>query len=1766
MDAEKIEKMLQTFMKQLIEVVETCKAEVEQLPRGRSNAEVQLKIDQSRSLAIKLVSSTLPSEDEISDAYKRLVLEAWLKKVADEADSHWCFNLLGFEACISHLRNFASEYAISLYSKFIILLDEDASSGAAQSKASSEAVSTLAAVLATFKVTLNFSKEKNASNVSELAPRVQAAVCRCVLQFGSSSLILSRLSALLLQCPAFIPTDPGEGERLDLLLIEAVANLTRIHVKTIDHMTNICNLIYYIWNYSSLQHIFMSLKSIYAIIANRSPTSHLSPALAHVLTFVPEKIVRTLAPHILVMPSCNSHQNFKNTLFRLCIWMGGWPAARETLVLWQRTIVQIMTQNGMMHIVQEVAIEVVPKLMNLMRLPAIRDNLLDAIALLLVSCQSNSDAYRKCFKWLLLWGDMLKAEDLAHPKPLHVKFSMMCLALVNLFPDCHDLNDKLLDLIAEFPVHDHSAVLQFIEDHDWARHAPTAGVNATKGLDARTSSLADLSVAAAQEDQHHAYSPSQTELPDESIVPRVNRLPAGIDNIGSTCYYNAIIQALFGTDPFRHAVVTSQDSLCATHETLQELFSLLLFTEQASIEPSKAMVTTVAPEYFEPGQQHDASEFLGHLLDSLKESEKECLKKSYERHLRMDVSQQNNISKDASNSITSRDDNSISRSGDHFGEESNSVEVDNRDPDNADENQNKFCSSVSSSVRNGRRDSAIDSAIFHPDETMETNSPDSSMPSSKLEGYKTDSYLNCDLTSRGDSESSRNCAEVFRFTDVKQNTQKDGSSFTEFLEGSDDIHDVVSSNSGGHAESIKIGHEIEMGSVETWLESSPNNGFRRGSKIKNVQINETGENILARSFNETCVAALLTPDVEQADEKSTAAVKCASSSRAASRRHGGRRHSSPKRGVRERRCDSSDIEEKYSSPEVQAAKKVKANLTCSMEASSGESLWMDHSSVLDVSVLRKDSSSSGHVHLNTSDEAEAKDSQNSIIFSSSSSGGHDETSSGYNASAETCSSLGVSVEVEKNCTSLPDFVPEYCHDSLELANDNLNLVNEDGRTLRSTGKLRISIGDDHPISLPDDAERRCAAEATCDADGHQDPSLFLMGNEESALIRSQHREPSESNSINDVFMSDVSAPVDETSNAVTGDGASDDNSDSGISIQDDLANSGLDTASTVGGVTEEEVDVDEELMETLPSAEDEAAPGPLCEEVDSVDEHSSDALQTLVENIFGGRTVRLTHCLKCHCISENYDDSLDLKVSFEDCPEKRNSIVSLDILISHSLKKQELSGSEQYFCETCDSKQDAEIHTAIVKAPEFLILAQNRFIYNSSTNEESKILTRVDFEDHLEVPVWDVASLKECIRSAPQQSLGDNHSILLPPIDGPTTSTSDDESSLVSSSHPDTIITSSLHDRTEKLSLNLSDVSLPDPASLPMEVDNDSGEHSCDQNVLDYDSKFDTLHEPNGLNDNDLPLKNTSSDVVERLTTENNHETTTNSIEREATLNVKISNVVAASSEVKNVSSECNGSAACKNNYDNMFRDFDSQVIERPSVSPDERNSSVENGSVLKPCHESEMDSLESPDQATAPGPESSPREDSVSQAFKSLAAEPANSCEHPGFVKERYVLYAIVVHSGKISRAGHYYSYVRSSSAAVASSIGTESASLTRGCGWAELNDSKSYSTSFREIKSSLTGSARDCAPYLMFYQKVSDSAVTAPTRVEEDLKSLPQHLQEVVRRHVHRHRQKDSHTRRLNSSHNTDGSAGGGSPRGGGKTTGCGGGSALDVVRFIY
>ena len=57
-----------------------------------------------------------------------------------------------------------------------------------------------------------------------------------------------------------------------------------------------------------------------------------------------------------------------------------------------------------------------------------------------------------------------------------------------------------------------------------------------------------IAIAPVEEDMLvPLYVPTEAELPSSMVQPRTGVL-AGLENIGSTCYYNAIMQALFATD------------------------------------------------------------------------------------------------------------------------------------------------------------------------------------------------------------------------------------------------------------------------------------------------------------------------------------------------------------------------------------------------------------------------------------------------------------------------------------------------------------------------------------------------------------------------------------------------------------------------------------------------------------------------------------------------------------------------------------------------------------------------------------------------------------------------------------------------------------------------------------------------------------------------------------------------------------------------------------------------------------------------------------------------------------------------------------------------------------------------------------------------------------------------------------------------------------------------------------------------------------------
>jgi ubiquitin C-terminal hydrolase len=99
----------------------------------------------------------------------------------------------------------------------------------------------------------------------------------------------------------------------------------------------------------------------------------------------------------------------------------------------------------------------------------------------------------------------------------------------------------------------------------------------------------------------------------------------GLDNLGNTCYLNAIIQVLFHTDEFRASVfsttvtvpgIVANPSLKLLKATKRLFMSMLLTNRPSLCDQLKAFRKHVPPQ-FQTGAQQDASEFCKFFLDEL---------------------------------------------------------------------------------------------------------------------------------------------------------------------------------------------------------------------------------------------------------------------------------------------------------------------------------------------------------------------------------------------------------------------------------------------------------------------------------------------------------------------------------------------------------------------------------------------------------------------------------------------------------------------------------------------------------------------------------------------------------------------------------------------------------------------------------------------------------------------------------------------------------------------------------------------------------------------------------------------------------------------------------------------------------------------------------------------------------------------------------------------------------------------------------------------
>ena len=115
---------------------------------------------------------------------------------------------------------------------------------------------------------------------------------------------------------------------------------------------------------------------------------------------------------------------------------------------------------------------------------------------------------------------------------------------------------------------------------------------------------------------------------------------------------------------------------------------------------------------------------------------------------------------------------------------------------------------------------------------------------------------------------------------------------------------------------------------------------------------------------------------------------------------------------------------------------------------------------------------------------------------------------------------------------------------------------------------------------------------------------------------------------------------------------------------------------------------------------------------------------------FVGQTSYKTVCKKCKQLSASSQTMHDfqvLELEVKDAGKKKGAQATLQTSLETLLEEELLEGDNKYFCQHCDSRQDAARRTEINSLPQHLILQLKRFRYDLKTFERKKIKANFSF-------------------------------------------------------------------------------------------------------------------------------------------------------------------------------------------------------------------------------------------------------------------------------------------------------------------------------------------------------------------------------------------------------------------------------------------------------
>ncbi|CAG9839379.1 unnamed protein product [Diabrotica balteata] len=326
---------------------------------------------------------------------------------------------------------------------------------------------------------------------------------------------------------------------------------------------------------SDTKHVFIALKALLDEISNPDPQKQLSPAMSIVLQLIDEATIPNAVKYIL---NCGyPEQHLEKAFYTLSIWLTQcfWVENLGPLVL---AFMKGLEAEHHYEILIEITLVTIEPLFKLVMFPKIRKCVGPVVLYMLSRNQHNNpQIFHKIIPLAKTVCDKLDKERSDSSLRFLQDIVQLFIALMDAFPGYPDLYQPLNEVIQPFYIS--------------TDYKPTVNYKSwTPGV----------------------VSP----MVDKFVVEKV-----GLNNLGNTCYMNSVLQALFITKTFRNEVLLNNKAISQLFSKLQTLFVLLQFSKRNSLSPNDILHLSRPPGFL-LGHQHDSSEFLGYLLDTLHEQEK----------------------------------------------------------------------------------------------------------------------------------------------------------------------------------------------------------------------------------------------------------------------------------------------------------------------------------------------------------------------------------------------------------------------------------------------------------------------------------------------------------------------------------------------------------------------------------------------------------------------------------------------------------------------------------------------------------------------------------------------------------------------------------------------------------------------------------------------------------------------------------------------------------------------------------------------------------------------------------------------------------------------------------------------------------------------------------------------------------------------------------------------------------------------------------------